>query len=69
MAKTMHYTDDELRAWWKGLSHAERMEIMGRMIEYGHDPSFGQSLMDQYQEDVRPLTPRQIAAIRKWART
>lgn len=68
MPKQMHYTDDELRAWLKTLSHAELMEILGRMIEYGRDPSFGQSLMDQYQDGVRPLTPRQIGAIRKWAR-
>lgn len=67
MAKGIQYTDHELKNWWARLSHAERNEILGVMMERGRDPDFGASLADQYNRG-RELSPKQLAAIRKWAR-
>lgn len=65
MSKTQ-WTDRELSVWWDRLSHADRNEILGYMMEKMRDPEFAASLADQYNKG-RELSSKQLAVIRKWA--
>lgn len=61
----MIYGDEENKRWWEGLTHPERMEILGTMADKAHSPEFALSLAKWY-EDGKRFSPKQLAAIRKW---
>jgi hypothetical protein len=66
----MNYSDTELRDWWKSLSKMRQREILQTMIDKAWSPQtekFAQDLMIQWDKGFG-LTPRQIAAVKKWDR-
>jgi hypothetical protein len=62
----MVYSDAENARWWADLSKQDRAEILATMIEKATDPSFALSLSRQYDQR-KDFSPKQLAAIRKWA--
>lgn len=66
----MLYSDEENKRWWMGLSNAERTEIFERMEDAAKDvefKNFALNLARQWNLGGS-LTPKQVAAVRKWAR-
>lgn len=66
----MNYTDVELKRWWDGLAEAARQELLQKMVENAKDEIFCEFAMSlRSQWDLRKsLSPRQLAAIKKWER-
>lgn len=63
----MIYSDEELKRWWAGLGERGRLDVLATMIEKMEHSDFALSLASQYEQRRRELSPKQIAAIRKWA--
>lgn len=63
--KHMVYSDDENKRWWEGLGKTGQAEILGLMLEKTEGSDFAFSLSVQYQSG-KALSPKQLAAIRKW---
>lgn len=63
----MIYTDEENKRWWEGLSNTARIELFD-VIEQktGGDSQFLKSIDEQWARGEK-LTPKQLAALRKWA--
>lgn len=63
----MIFTDAENEAWWRKLSEGERLEILATMVEKMTHSEFAMGLAKQYDRTMS-FSPKQLAAIRKWAR-
>jgi len=61
----MIYSDDELRRWWKGLTHGDRAEILDVIDQRSSARAWVQNLNDTYAGGLE-FTPAQLAAMRKW---
>jgi hypothetical protein len=66
----MEYGDEELKRWWDHLAQHEKVELFAVMVDRsrtGESRAFAESLCDQWARG-RVLSPKQLAAIRKWHR-
>ncbi len=66
----MIYTDEENKAWWASLTHTDKTVYLSRMVKEAGSieyKGFANSLKSQFEERGT-LSPKQIAAVRKWAR-
>ncbi len=63
----MLYTDDELRRWWEKLSKIEQRDTLEVMVEKMTGSQMAKNFLDQYERG-HPFSPKQLGAIRKWAR-
>ena len=65
----MEYTEEELKRWWEKLAKHDRTEILATMADKGND--FVREMAFSFArliEHGRALSPKQLAAVRKWAK-